>query len=85
MLVAVHVILASLSIVLAVFNLVKPSKRGLLAVYGLTGGAALSGAALVFVTQANMLQSCMSGSLFLGFIIVSSYFSAKRVYVAGRV
>lgn len=84
MLVAAHVMLASLSIVLAVFNLVKPSKKGLLVVYGLTGGAALSGIALVFVTGANMLQSCVSGSLFLGFIIVSSYFSAKRVAVIGR-
>lgn len=60
-----HVVIALAGLVVAGFGLFKPSRKTIKTTYFLTAATIGSGTALVLVTQSNLMQSCVSGLVYL--------------------
>lgn len=65
-----HVILALSSLGLATYNFTSPSKTKLNAAYGLAGGTLASGTALIFLNNASVLRTCLTGIAFFGIVSI---------------
>ncbi len=70
MLVLIHVIIAISSIIFTAFVFVRPSKSKLKVSYSLTAITLASGTYLVWSTGAPILQSCVTGLIYLAVIFV---------------
>lgn len=70
MLVLTHVIIALSSILFTAFAFIRPSKPKLKVSYSLTGLTLASGIYLVWSTGAPILQSCITGLVYLAVIFV---------------
>ncbi|HSX17663.1 MAG TPA: hypothetical protein VLH86_06215 [Patescibacteria group bacterium] len=68
MVILFHIIAALISIMQATYLFFIPSKRQLRIAYALTAVTIGSGTYLVWQSKAHMVQSCMSGLAYLGFV-----------------
>jgi hypothetical protein len=75
----IHVIIALTSILLATASLVAPSRNKLRINYGFIAATVVSGTAMVVVTQAPMLSSCMSGLSYLAVAVALSVAAEYRL------
>lgn len=79
MLVALHVAFALTSLIIATVSMFFPSKTILKFTFFSTLGAFISGIALGFLYHSDITKSCISGSVYLGFIIISSLITRRRL------
>ena len=68
MLLVIHIIIALSSLFVSTYLFFRPSKTGLMASYGLVAATLTSGTFLVISAQSHMLQACVSGLVYLGFV-----------------
>jgi hypothetical protein len=68
MLVLLHVLIALTSLIYTTWLNFKPAQKGIRAAYWLVAATLGSGTYLVISTGSNMLQSCMTGLVYLGFV-----------------
>lgn len=79
MLIILHVTIAILGLVQATYGLVSPSLGKIRTTYALTAATFVSGTYLVWHLHASILQSCMSGLLYLSLIIAATAASHHRL------
>jgi hypothetical protein len=65
-----HVIVALTSIVYASYVFISPSEKKLYGSYFLTALTLGSGSYLVFKNPAHMTQACITGVIYLGFVVL---------------
>ncbi len=61
---------------------VRPSNAKMKASYSLLGLTVASGAALVVVSHASILQTCITGLLFVGFTLVGTLLASRKLAMA---
>jgi thiamine transporter ThiT len=71
MAILIHVIIAISSIGFTTYVFVSPSEAKLKASYGLIAGTFITGTYLVVSKQARLLQTCMTGLVYLGAMTVA--------------
>lgn len=69
MLILLHIVIATISIICATYTIFRSTRRNLLINYGFISGTVLSGVALLVVSPVDTLRTCIVGSVFL--IVVS--------------
>lgn len=79
MLIFTHVVIALLGLVQATYGLIKPSQKKLHATYTFTAATFASGTYLVWHLHANILQSCMSGLMYLSLIVAATVAAQYRL------
>jgi lipopolysaccharide export LptBFGC system permease protein LptF len=82
MIVLLHVAIALLSIVLAGYILVRPSRQGLVTSYVMMAATLGSGFYLVTIAPSHMIEACLMGVAYLA--VVSVMTAASRVKLAHR-
>lgn len=66
----IHIVLALASLGLASANVVKPAAGRLKTAYGLAAGTVVSGIALIFLNNASVLRTCLTGIVFFGIVSI---------------
>lgn len=79
MLLLTHITIAFGGMVLAGLAIIWPSRSKLLATYGLIAGTLISGTALVIISQSNLVQSCVSGLLYLAAVGGAAILGRRRL------
>ena len=79
MILITHILLATTSIIYASLTLISPSKTKLNITYLLTLGTIISGALMTIVSPQLLGRVCMTGVIYLIFIIAVSLLSQKRL------
>ena len=79
MLTLIHVILALSALTLSVVANIKPSEAKLTSSYGLAMGTLASGALLIFVNDANMLRTCLTGIVFFGIVSLLNETARRKI------
>jgi hypothetical protein len=79
MLILFHVSVALGGIISAALSVLKPSKVSFKFTYSLVGLTSASGTALVITAHANLVQTCVSGLLYLGFIFIAIAVARRRL------
>lgn len=77
MIIISHIIIALTSIIFTSYVFISPSKKGLNISYFLALATLASGSYLIFKTPSHMVQSCIMGVAYLGFVIFAIV-SARR-------
>lgn len=81
MLTLIHVILALTAVVISVYSNIHPSEDKLKNSYGFASGTLASGVLLIFVNNANILRTCVTGIVFFAVVSVLNE-TARRKLVA---
>jgi predicted tellurium resistance membrane protein TerC len=81
MILILHILIAITGIIQASYMLVKPSKKGLHLSYALLALTLTSGTFLVASTGTHILQGCMSGLMYTGFVTIGI---ARARYVLAK-
>lgn len=68
MILLTHIFVALAGIVFSTFSLFAPSAAKLKVIYGLLAGTLVSGTVLVISTHSSILQGCLSGLFYTGFV-----------------
>ncbi|HXY18088.1 MAG TPA: hypothetical protein VEH48_01550 [Candidatus Nitrosopolaris sp.] len=84
MVVAVHVIIALLSIAYSSYLLFSPSRKGFFMTYALVAATIASGTYLAISTHTPILKACLAGLLYISVILVLVV-NAQRRFAAGKV
>lgn len=84
MILVLHIAVALASMAAATYVLFNPSKTGLRINYGLLAGTLASGTYMVATMSVHILQTCMSGLLYVG-VVSALLFAANRRLAAVRV
>lgn len=84
MLLLLHVIIALSSIGYTTYLFISPSKSHFYTAYGLIGLTLASGTYLVISSHAPMLQSCMSGLIYIG-VVLGGIVAAHHRLVSAKV
>jgi predicted amidohydrolase len=84
-LVILHVAAALSSIAYTTYLFVRPSAAKLHVTYGLVAATLASGTYLVLSKPVHILQTCMSGLLYIGVILVGIAAARYRLTAAERV
>ncbi|HUB93323.1 MAG TPA: hypothetical protein VMB52_02365 [Verrucomicrobiae bacterium] len=84
MLIIIHVLIALAGLVQATYGLILPSHGKLRATYVLTAATFASGSYLVWRMHSPILQSCLSGLAYLGFVITATIVSQYRLRKASQ-
>jgi len=79
MILATHIILAIISIVYVSYTAISPSKVKLRITYFLTLGTIVSGFTMVLINPVQLGRTCISGVVYLGFMIIVSTIARKRL------
>lgn len=79
MLLVTHILIALASVAYTTFVYFSPSRAKLLGSYGFLGLTVASGTALVIVTHAPMLQSCMTGLFYVGLTTVGIILASRKL------
>jgi hypothetical protein len=79
MIIAVHVISALLSIVVATFVAFRPSYRKLVAHYALVGSTVVTGTYLMIVFPAHLTTACTAGLTYLAIAAVLTVIAHVRL------
>jgi hypothetical protein len=80
MILLAHIVIALSSIAYSTYLFFSPSKKKLYASYGLVGLTLVSGTYLVISTGAHVLQSCLTGLVYIG--VVSTVIVGARYRLA---
>lgn len=78
-LVLAHVTLALSSVALSAYTLARPSKQRLYTSYGLVTATFASGTYLVISTHSNLVSACLTGLLYLGFLLSALAVAHRRI------
>lgn len=81
----IHIILAVVSLVLASYNLTQPDKTRLKASYIAATGTLTSGALLIFINNASVLRTCLSGMVFFAVVSILNEVSRHKLKSASLV
>lgn len=76
-----HIIIAILSLIVAVFAVARPSSRSIKLTAALTAGTLASGVVLLF-QGASVWHLCLTGIVFTSFTVVSMAIAAGRLKAA---
>ena len=68
MLIVLHVVIALVSCGYTSYVYLSPSKKKLNGVYGLVVATLITGSYLVLAKPSHMVQSCMMGLIYIGFV-----------------
>lgn len=79
MLLVTHIIIALASVVSSTFALFAPSQNKVNVTYGLTAATVASGTFLVISTHAPILQSCITGLLFVLVALAGTVVARQRL------
>ena len=79
MILLLHIIIALSSIGFSTYVIFSPSRSKLWVGYGLTTATIVSGTYLVISTHAQMLQACMTGLAYLGFVSLELAIAHRRL------
>lgn len=74
-----HVLLALSSLSLATINFFLPSGKKMNISYGLAAGTLLSGVALIFINNASVLRTCLTGLAFFGVVTVLNTLADRKL------
>jgi hypothetical protein len=76
-----HVLLAVASLILSTFNLVSPSAKKSTISYGLATSTLASGVLLIFINNASVLRTCLTGVIFFVVITVMNQVASRKLAV----
>lgn len=79
MVILIHVIIAIISISIATFGLFRPSLRIFGVSYGFIIATAMSGSLLLVLNPSHLLQSCLSGMVYLTIVSAITVASHMRL------
>lgn len=79
MILVLHIISALASVAAATFVLFSPSKNGLKLNYGLLAATLATGTFMVATMSVHILQTCMSGLLYVGFVGALLFAANRRL------
>jgi hypothetical protein len=79
MVIILHVTIALLGLAQATYGLFSPSLGKIKLTYALTAATFASGTYLVWQLHTSIVQSCMSGLAYLGFIIAATLATRYRL------
>lgn len=79
MILVLHIAVAIASMAAATFVLFNPSKNGLKLNYGLLAATLASGTYMVATMSVHILQTCMSGLLYVGVVSALLYAANRRL------
>lgn len=82
MVLLIHIIIAIISVIVAVILLARPSQVLVKTELGLIAGTLLSGIVLLF-QGASLLHLCVSGLLFTSLSVVAVVIAVRRMKLAG--
>ena len=82
MVLLIHIIIAIISVIVAVILLARPSQTLVKTELGLIAGTLLSGIVLLF-QGASLLHLCVSGLLFTSLSVVAVVIAVRRMKLAG--
>jgi hypothetical protein len=75
----IHISIALVSLIWTTILYVKPSQAKKLGAYGLVAGTITSGTLLVVSTGSNILQSCVSGLVYLAVVSVGITLASRKL------
>ncbi len=84
MMLLTHIVIAIISLIIAIVLLARPNKSLVKVELGLIAGTLISGTALLF-QGASLLHLCVSGLLFTSFSVVAVVFAVRRMKLAAVV
>ena len=79
MLIVLHVILASLSLILAVMNYFAPVKRLLALSYVFASGTLTSGVLLIIFNDSSIIRTCLTGIVFFAAVSTLNELARTRL------
>ena len=79
MIIGIHVILALASLGLSSYNYFNPGSLKLRAGYSLAVGTLASGVALIFVNNASIIRTCLTGIVFFGIVSILNELARKKL------
>lgn len=79
MIILIHVLIALGSVGQTTLLLVSPSNRKLTVTYGLFLATVASGSYLLIVLPSHMIQTCIEGLLYMGFVVGAVVIAQKRL------
>ena len=74
-----HISLAILSILWVTFTLYRPTPERLQFSYVMVSAVLLSGVDLVWISNQNIVQSCVMGLIYLGVVMLGAHAARKRL------
>ncbi|MDQ2973250.1 MAG: hypothetical protein M3Q79_02095 [bacterium] len=75
----IHVILALSSLAVATYNLYRPASSRLKLSYALAAATLSSGVMLVFINNASVLRTCVTGLLFFALVTAMNTVSSRKL------
>lgn len=78
MLLLIHIIVALASLASATVLFIKPRARGFYISYALVGTTLLSGTYLTVTSHAPLVQSCVTGLVYISVVSVAIYIAHNR-------
>lgn len=81
MVILLHVLVALISVIQTTFLLFAPSKTKLYITYALFGSTLVSGTYLLITMPAHMVQTCIEGIVYMGFVIWSIVAASKKLEI----
>ena len=84
MIILMHIIVAIASIAVATTSYFRPTKTLFRATAGLTAATIISGTYLTIISPSHLLQTCLSGLLFVGSVAAINLLARKRGTATNR-
>lgn len=79
MILLLHIFIALTNIIQTVILLVSPTQKKMTLTYILLAGTIGSGSYLIITKPAHMVQTCIEGLLFIGFVVGGIVIAQKRL------
>jgi hypothetical protein len=79
MILTLHILIALASVAFATYVLFNPSRAGLRANYTLVAATIATGTFMVATQPVHMLQACLSGLLYTGFVGIALLAASRRL------
>jgi len=84
MVLLVHIFIALSSVVYTSYLFFSPSRRHFYVSYGLVGATLASGTYLVITTHQPLLQSCVTGLVYIGIVLLGISLAHSRLATETR-
>jgi hypothetical protein len=78
-----HILIALTSLALTTLVYLRPSRAGIKSAYGLVGLTLASGFYLTWMTPGHLLQSCLTGLVYLGLVMTGVVASHHKLRQSG--
>lgn len=85
MIILLHVIIALTSLAIAGFAFFKPTTKKLVTSYGFIGATVATGSYLIMTTPSHLLQSCMTGLVYLTVVTIATVYAHLRLRQFGSI